>query len=74
MYYLDETMSGFLASLSMTQAVLLLLGLVIAVLFWADTPLRYHVKLVSFITVTALGSIILIPILIFRPNDARNIE
>jgi hypothetical protein len=52
---------------------LVLFGFLTAALFKLSTPIRYYVKFVVYVFLTMTVSLLLIPVLLFRPTNARNI-
>lgn len=52
----------------------ILLLLIIILLFKLKSPLQFYVKHTIFIIVTAIYSIVIIPLILFNPRSTKNIE
>jgi hypothetical protein len=57
------------ASLILTVFILL-----VTVLFKIKTPLQFYVKFAVYSAISILVSIFILPILIFRPNNPKNVK
>ncbi len=53
---------------------MILILLTIILLFKLKSPLQFYVKHSIFIIITALYSIIIIPLIMFNPRNTKNIE